>query len=210
MLVTAYDYWGYYNICYLAGEVKKPERNVPRAVLISMGLVAAIYLLMNISVLGVIPWQQLQGQVSDGRALFGDLRFHAADLRRMGGEGGDSADHVDGVRIGLLVIAGLFARAVRGGAGRKLLRGVGRLHPRYKFPHVSLLVLGAVATAFCLLQLTEVIAALVVIRLIAAIPPAAGGPDDLAQAAIRRCRVLSACGCIRCRRFAPSPGSSTC
>jgi amino acid transporter len=36
LLVTAYDYWGYYNICYLAGEVEKPERNVPRAVLISV------------------------------------------------------------------------------------------------------------------------------------------------------------------------------
>ena len=61
MLITTYDYWGYYNICYLAGEVEKPERNVPRAVLISVGLVAAIYLLMNVSVLGVIPWQQLAG-----------------------------------------------------------------------------------------------------------------------------------------------------
>src|SRR5207245_4978197 len=48
-----------------AGEVEKPERNVPRAVLISVGLVAVIYLLMNVSVLGVIPWQQLQGQTSE-------------------------------------------------------------------------------------------------------------------------------------------------
>ena len=62
MLITTYDYWGYYNICYLAGEVEKPERNVPRAVLISIVLVAAIYLLMNVSVLGVIPWQQLRGR----------------------------------------------------------------------------------------------------------------------------------------------------
>ncbi len=58
MLITTYDYWGYYNICYLAGEVRQPEKNIPRAVLISISLVAVIYLLMNVSVLGVIPWQE--------------------------------------------------------------------------------------------------------------------------------------------------------
>jgi APA family basic amino acid/polyamine antiporter len=42
----------------------------------------------------------------------------------------------------------------------------GRLHPRLKFPNISLLVLGGVATAFCVLQLADVIAALVVIRLL--------------------------------------------
>ena len=41
-----------------------------------------------------------------------------------------------------------------------------RLHPRHRFPYVSLLVLGAVATAFCVLQLADVIAALVVIRIL--------------------------------------------
>ena len=59
----------------------------------------------------------------------------------------------------------------------------GRLHPRYKFPYVSLLVLGGVATAFCVLQLAEVIAALVVIRPDSAISVAGGGFADSAQAA---------------------------
>ena len=129
MLITTYDYWGYYNICYLAGEVEKPERNVPRAVLISIVLVAAIYLLMNISVLGVIPWQQLAGQTERGRALFGDFRFHAADLWRMGGQSRHRADHLDGVRLGFLAAAGLFARAVCRGAGRQLFRGLRQAAP---------------------------------------------------------------------------------
>ena len=89
LLVTAYDYWGYYNICYLAGEVEKPERNVPRAVLISVGLVAAIYLLMNVSVLGVIPWRELAGQTSPNARSSVISRFHAADLWRLGGQSRD-------------------------------------------------------------------------------------------------------------------------
>ena len=124
LLVTTYDYWGYYNICYLAGEVEKPERNVPRAVMISVGLVAAIYLLMNVSVLGVIPWQQLAGADERKRALLGDLRLHAADLWRLGRQAGHAADYLDGLRLGFFAAAGIFARALCRRARRQLFRGL--------------------------------------------------------------------------------------
>ena len=166
MLVTAYDYWGYYNICYLAGEVEKPERNVPRAVLISVGLVAAIYLLMNVSVLGVIPWQQLQGQVSDNarssvisvfmQQIYGGWAGKLVTLLIMWTAFGS----IFSLLLGYSRVP--YAAALDG----NYFGVFARLHPRYKFPHVSLLVLGAVATAFCFLQLTEVIAALVVIRIL--------------------------------------------
>jgi basic amino acid/polyamine antiporter, APA family len=166
MLVTAYDYWGYYNICYLAGEVEKPERNVPRAVLISVGLVAAIYLLMNVSVLGVIPWQQLQGQVSDNarssvisvfmQQIYGGWAGKLVTLLIMWTAFGS----IFSLLLGYSRVP--YAAALDG----NYFAVFARLHPRYKFPHVSLLVLGAVATAFCFLQLTEVIAALVVIRIL--------------------------------------------
>ncbi len=32
-LLTTYCYWGYYNICFLGGEVRRPERTIPRAIL---------------------------------------------------------------------------------------------------------------------------------------------------------------------------------
>src|SRR6202050_641638 len=41
-----------------------------------------------------------------------------------------------------------------------------KLHPVYRFPHVSLVALGVVAAGFCFLRLRDAIAALVVIRLI--------------------------------------------
>jgi amino acid transporter len=40
-----------------------------------------------------------------------------------------------------------------------------RVHPKYHFPHVSLIALGLVAIAFCFFSLADVIAALVVIRI---------------------------------------------
>jgi amino acid transporter len=45
-------------------------------------------------------------------------------------------------------------------------RAFAKVHPVYRFPHVSLLALGVVAAAFCFLRLKDAIAALVVIRLI--------------------------------------------
>ena len=56
MLISAYDYWGYYNVCFLGAEVRDPQRTIPRAVLGAIGVVATLYLLMNVSVLSVLPW----------------------------------------------------------------------------------------------------------------------------------------------------------
>src|SRR5437667_5792744 len=36
MLVAAYDYWGYYNVCFLGDEIKEPGKNIPRALLLSI------------------------------------------------------------------------------------------------------------------------------------------------------------------------------
>ena len=166
MLITTYDYWGYYNICYLAGEVEKPEKNVPRAVLISIVLVAAIYLLMNISVLGVIPWQQFAGQTS-ANARSSVIAVFMQQI--YGGWAGKAVTaliiwtafgSVFSLLLGYSRVP--YAAALDG----NYFAVFGKLHPKYRFPHVSLLVMGAVATAFCVLQLVDVIAALVVIRLI--------------------------------------------
>jgi APA family basic amino acid/polyamine antiporter len=166
MLIATYDYWGAYNICFLAGEVKEPEKNVPRAVMLSIVVVAAIYILMNISVLGVIHWQAFEG------AAGADARASAMSL---------FMQTIYGSWAGKLITALIIWTAF--GSIFSLLLGYsrvpyaaaldgnyfsvfGRLHPRHRFPHVSLLVLGGVAAAFCLLRLADVIAALVVIRIL--------------------------------------------
>ena len=166
MLITSYDYWGYYNVCFLAGEVKEPGRNVPRAVLLSILVVASAYLLMNVSVLGVIPWRELAGQSSlDARSAV----FSVFMQRIYGGWAGKAIS----VLIMWTALGSVFSlllgysrvpyAAARDGNYFSIF---GKLHPEGRFPYVSLLVLGGVATAFCTLQLADVIAALVVIRLL--------------------------------------------
>jgi amino acid transporter len=169
MLIATYDYWGYYNVTFLGGEVKDPARTVPRAILISIALVAVMYLAMNISVLAVLPWQDLIGQQGvDARRATISLFIQTAYGPQLGPALGKLA-------AGLVMItafASVFSlllgysripyAAARDGNYFPIF---GRLH-RNGFPHISLLILGAAAICFCFFSLADVIAALVVLRIL--------------------------------------------
>ena len=166
MLVATYDYWGYYNVCYLGEEIKEPEKNIPRAVLISIVVIAILYITMNVSVIGVIPWQELMQTAKS------DTRFYVMSvmMQRIYG-------HWAGIAITVLIVWTAFASVF------SLLLGYsrvpyaaaldgnffsvfGRLHKKGAFPYISLIMLGVVAIGFCFLSLADVIAALVVIRIL--------------------------------------------
>ena len=61
--------------------------------------------------------------------------------------------------------AGL-SRVPYAAARTELLSGICEVHPVHKFPYVSLLALAGVAALFCFLRLADLIAALVVIRIL--------------------------------------------
>ena len=115
MLIATYDYWGYYNVGFLGDEVKEPGKTIPRAMLLSIFLVACLYVVMNISILGVVPWQEIQARPRQSR-LVCCVYFHAKDLWAVGGQSGDRAGDVDGIRLGFFTDAGILARAIRGRA----------------------------------------------------------------------------------------------
>jgi amino acid transporter len=50
-LLATYCYWGYYNVTFLGGEVRQPERTIPRSIILSILFVAAFYVLMNLAAL---------------------------------------------------------------------------------------------------------------------------------------------------------------
>jgi APA family basic amino acid/polyamine antiporter len=165
MLIATYDYWGYYNVNFFAAEVKDPGRTIPRAILLSILLVACLYLLMNVSILGVVPWQELS------RAAASESRFYVVStfMQRIYGPW---AAYTVALLIMWTAFASVFslllgysrvpyAAALDG----NYFRVFGRVHPRGRFPYVSLLALGTAAAAACFLRLADVIAALVVIRI---------------------------------------------
>ncbi len=166
LLVATYDYWGYYNVCYLGDEIKDPTRNIPRALLLSILLVAGLYLLMNVCILAVIPWREML------RAGHNNTGLYVVSLFMQRIYGPWAAWLVTGLVI-VTAFASVFSLTL--GYSRvpyaaaldgNYFRAFAKVHPVHRFPYVSLLALGAVAAAFCFLRLRDAIAALVVIRLI--------------------------------------------
>jgi basic amino acid/polyamine antiporter, APA family len=166
LLVATYDYWGYYNVCYLGDEIQDPTRNIPRALLLSILLVACLYLMMNVCILAVVPWRELlqAGQNNNGLYVVSIFmqKLYGVWAARL---------------VTALVIVTAFASvfSLMLGYSRvpyaaaldgNYFKAYAKIHPVYRFPHISLLSLGVVAAAFCFLRLKDAIAALVVIRLI--------------------------------------------
>lgn len=52
-----YDMTGYYDVCFMGGEVQNPKRNIPLSCVATCGCIAIIYLLVYVAVLGSMPWQ---------------------------------------------------------------------------------------------------------------------------------------------------------
>ena len=159
LLIAIYDYWGYYNVCYLGGEITDPGRVIPRAILLSIAGVAILYLTMNLSILGAMPWQEVEKS-----------RFIASDFmaRIWGPETGalvtvmmlwTAFASVFSLLLGYSRVP--YAAALEG----DYFKVFARVHPKHHFPHVSLLWLGTMAAIFCLFKLADVVTALVVIRI---------------------------------------------
>jgi amino acid transporter len=166
MLISAYDYWGYYNVCFVAGEVRNPQRTIPRAVLGAIGIVGALYLLMNVSVLGVLPWRELAADTGSHARMFTMAVF----MQRLYGH---AAAGVVVVLIAVAALASVLAlllgysripfAAARDG---NFPAWFGAVHERHRIPQHSLLTLGAMTMGCCIFRLQEVITTLVVIRIL--------------------------------------------
>ena len=170
LLISAYDYWGYYNVCFLGAEVREPRRTIPRAVLGSIAIVGTLYLLMNVSVLGVLPWRTFLGG-DDAEAR----RAAMAVFMRAAYPGAVGQAAAVGIVVLIAVAAGASVFALLLGYSRIPFAAArdgnfpamfGRLVPGTGVPFVSLRVLAGVTLVCCLFRLGEVISTLVVIRIV--------------------------------------------
>lgn len=165
-LLATYCYWGYYNITFLGSEVRRPERTIPRAILLSVFFVSAFYVAMNLAALpsmhdaaahatdNVITRVQLVANIA--RSAFGQWA---------------------GYTIAALVVWTAFSSvfslllgysrvpyaAARDGNYFRFLAAV---HPKHGIPHRSLVALGLVAACFCFFTLDQVITMLVITRIL--------------------------------------------
>lgn len=166
LLLALYDYWGYYNICFLGEEVARPNRTIPRAIITSIAVVAVLYIGMNASILGVLPAHDL---VAMAQSTSRNFAFAIAAEAAFG--------HWAAVAMAILISWTAFASVFA------LLTGYSRIpfaaardgnffqffsaidHKR-QIPGRSVLLLGGLASLFCVFQLRDLVSALVVLRIL--------------------------------------------
>jgi len=160
-LKTVYAYLGYYNVCHLGGEIKNPGRNIPRSIFISIAGIACLYLLMNISVMGVIPWQTIKAE---------DKYLVSSFMEQVHGK---QAGVFVTILILCIALASLFAVVLgysrvpyAAAADGNFFKVFSKLHPTKNFPYISLIVLCSVGFLFSLfMKLGDVITSILAMRI---------------------------------------------
>ena len=160
LAIAMYDLLGYYQVCYLGDEVQDPQRNLPRAILISAAVVSLIYLVMNTSIIGVLPWRKAM-ESEHVASDFMHVRF-----------GAHAAQAMTAMIIWTAtasIFAGILSYSRVPYAAAKTGHFFGffaATHPVGDFPHRSLLVVGAVSALACFFSLDVVIEALLTSRIL--------------------------------------------
>jgi amino acid transporter len=164
--IGVYDYLGYYDVCYIGDEVENPGRVIPRSIFLSTIAVAVIYVAINFSIIGVVPWRDFVPAESHPHSNFVVSIF----MERIFGA------RIATVFTGMILwtaFGSVFAlllgysrvpyAAAREGYFFKIFA---RLHPSQGFPYVSLLVLGVLSILAGFVTLGTVIDALVTMRIL--------------------------------------------
>jgi amino acid transporter len=164
--VGVYDYLGYYDICYIGDEVKNPGKTIPRSIIMSVIAVALIYIAINMSIIGIVPWREFVPAADKPGSQF----IVSLMMERVYGK---EVAAIVTVMILWTAFGSVFAlllgysripfAAARDGYFFKVFN---RLHPRGQFPYVSLLLIGVISIICSFLSLGIVIDVLLTTRII--------------------------------------------
>lgn len=159
---TVYAYLGYYNVCHLGGEIINPGRNIPRSIFISVFGISLLYLLMNYSVMRVIPWPSVEGSNKYLVSTFMQMVY------------GQQAGILVTVLILCIAFSSLFAVVLgysrvpyAAATDGNFFSVFAKLHPAKQFPHLSLILLCGLGFLFSLLfRLSDVISSILAMRIL--------------------------------------------
>jgi basic amino acid/polyamine antiporter, APA family len=159
-LIAMYDFLGYYGICFMGGEVRQPEKVMPRSIVVSVLLAGAIYALMTLAVLAVVPWREA-AQSKFVMARFMEILY------------GPWAASTVTVLTLWSAVASVFALVLAysrvpyaAALDGYFWKPFARLHPKGGFPYVSLLAVGALSILGGMLSLDWVVSALLTARIL--------------------------------------------
>ncbi|MCC7033817.1 MAG: amino acid permease [Acidobacteria bacterium] len=164
-VLAMYSYGGYNQVCNIGEEIVDPGRTVPRSIVLSIVIVAALYMAMTIVVLGLIPWQEA-AQLRTIASEFIVRTFADSGTGRVAGM----------LMTGLILFvaaASLYATilgysripfaAARDG---DFFAVFAKVHPTKHFPHVSLVVITLISLPFCFFTLGQLVSWLIQVQIL--------------------------------------------
>lgn len=145
-----YDGWA--DVTFVSGEVKRPTRYLPLAIITGTLAVMAIYLLANLAYLHLLDMSQVAGSklvaADAAYRVIGQAGVALVSLAVMISTFGTlNGSMMTGPRI-------FFAMADEGLFFRKLAS----VHPRFKTPHVAIILAAALAITFVMVRTFEQLA----------------------------------------------------
>ena len=144
MIACLWAYEGWSAVSFVAGEIREPQRNLPRALGLGVTIIVALYVLANVAYLKILPISTIASTervaATMAERTMGPLGAALVSLTVLLSTAGcANAGTMTGPRI-------YFAQARDG----LFFEHIGSVHPRFQTPAVSILVQGIVTAILAL------------------------------------------------------------
>jgi len=160
-VATLWAYEGWTNLNSLAEEMKNPAKNLPKALLIGIGVITVIYTLFNFAIYKVLPHEQIVSMIESGNLYLG-----TEVAKNIFGSIGGSLVLVTMLIAMFSSLNGMiisfprnyYAMAKEG----HFFKSYGKLHPKYNVPTTSLIGQAVISIVLVLLRNLDQLTSLVV------------------------------------------------
>lgn len=140
--ILFFAFAGYARVATLGEEVINPERSIPRAILIALGLTIVVYLMVIVTLLLVLPLNDLAGSKAPLALAVSRSGFSfIAPLVRVGAA-------LASLSVLLTLLAGISRTVFAMASNGDLPAFLSTVHPRHKVPHRAEVLIGALVALF--------------------------------------------------------------
>lgn len=164
-ILAMYNYGGYNQVCFIGGEIRNPGRNIPRSILLSTFIVAALYMLMTIVIVGMIPWQEVK-ESRTVASLFIERTFADPSTGRLAGIVMTSLILFVAAASLYATILGYSRVAYAAALDGNFFRAFAHVHPTKRFPDLSLAMIAIVSIPFCFFSLGQLVNWLIQVQIL--------------------------------------------
>lgn len=144
LIAVSWAFDGWHNINYVAGEIRKPRRNIPLTLVLGTLIITALYVLVNVVYLLAVPVDEMRGTVriaeTAATSLFGGTTAGLVSAAVLVSTFGS-------LNGAIFVAPRVYFAMAR---DKLFFLGAGKVHPRFGTPHVAIVIQGVWAGALTL------------------------------------------------------------